>query len=289
MMPYEEERARKGKRMTAGAAIGITVCILAYGPAVFGHWGERHESKELKVNGDQTKAVEGRPAHPAEEADGGSREIKDISLKDAENGIREMLPGADLSRNSGTDERSWQETSGLLSCPAWAEPVKVVTVTDGDTLFVELKNGEKRHVRLLEVNTPESGKAEAAGYARATDYGEMAAAYTKKLIYEMAPSGEDVILYLSKDIGESPSDTDKYGRLLRIVWLEMPRADAYLDPDAIRISTMQGVLLSEGMAEAVYYDDSGYKTVFDEIESEARTSGKGLWVYGEEAFERQEF
>ena len=289
MMPYEKERVRKRKRMTAGAAIGITVCILVYGPAVFGHGGEKHERKALHVNGEITPVAEESLEHPAPEADGKAREENEIGLRDAENGIREMLTGADLSRNLMTDERSWTETPGLLSCPAWAEPVKVVTVTDGDTLFVELKNGEKRHVRLLEVNTPESGKAEAAGYARATDYGEMAAAYTKKLIYEMAPSGEDVILYLSKDIGESPSDTDTYGRLLRIVWLEMPRADAYLDPDAIRISTLQGVLLSEGMAEAVYYDDSGYKTVFDEIQNEARTNGKGLWVYGEEAFERQEF
>ena len=286
MMPYEEERIRKKQRFTIGAVIGIVICLLAYGPAVFGHGEREYEGREKRASREAVTQTEAMEADPADDE---IHEIKEVPFEDEGTRIGELLSGSDILRNSRNDFKDWRETQGPLSCPAWAEPVKVITVTDGDTLFVEMMNGENRHVRLLEVNTPESGKAEAAGYARATDYGEMAAAYTKKVIYEMSPSGEEVILYLSKDIGDSPSDTDKYGRLLRIVWLEPPQEDSYLDPEAIRISTLQGVLLSEGMAEAVYYDDYGYKTVFDEIQNEARTSGKGLWAYGEEAFERQEF
>ena len=286
MMPYEEERVRKKKRFLAGTVIGIAVIILAYGPAVFGHGGREKERREMQDPVISRSGAE--ETDPGERTDSGIQELKEASYAEGEAYIGELFSRMTDSQISGSYDKKWQEKTEVLSCPSWAEPVRIVTVTDGDTLFVEQINGEKKHVRLLEVNTPESGKAEAAGYARATDYGEMAAAFTKKVIYEMSPSGEDVILYLSKDIGESPSETDKYGRLLRIVWLEKPPEKAYSDPEAIRISTLQGVLLSEGMAEAVYYDDSGYKDVFDELENEAKVSGKGLWAYGEEAFEKQD-
>jgi len=286
MMPYEEERVRKKKRFLAGTVIGIAVIILAYGPAVFGHGGLENERMEMLDPVISRSGAE--ETGPGESADREIRELKGASFLEDEAYIGERFSRMTASQGSGNYDKKWQEKTEVLSCPSWAEPVRVVTVTDGDTLFVEQINGEKKHVRLLEVNTPESGKAEAAGYAKATDYGEMAAAFTKKVIYEMSPSGEDVILYLSKDIGDSPSETDKYGRLLRIVWLEMPSEEAYSDPEAIRISTLQGVLLSEGMAEAVYYDDSGYRDVFDELEYEAKTSGKGLWAYGEVAFERND-
>lgn len=286
MMPYEEERVRKKKRFLAGTVIGIAVIILAYGPAVFGHGGREKERREIRDIATRRSGTE--ETDPGERTDSGIQELKEASYAEGEAYIGELFSRMTDSQISGSYDKKWQKKTEVLSCPSWAEPVRVVTVTDGDTLFVEQINGEKKHVRLLEVNTPESGKAEAAGYAKATDYGEMAAAFTKKVIYEMSPSGEDVILYLSKDIGDSPSEIDKYGRLLRIVWLEMPPEEAYSDPEAIRISTLQGVLLSEGMAEAVYYDDSGYKDVFDELENEAKVSGKGLWAYGEEAFEKQD-
>ena len=80
MMPYEKERVRKRKRMTAGAAIGITVCILAYGPAVFGHGGEKHERKALHVNGEITPVAEESLEHPAPKADCKAREENEIGF-----------------------------------------------------------------------------------------------------------------------------------------------------------------------------------------------------------------
>lgn len=75
------------------------------------------------------------------------------------------------------------------------EHVNVTRVVDGDTF--ELIDGRK--VRLICVNTPEKGES---GYKNATEY--------LRLLVE----GKEVSL--EKDV----SETDRYGRLLRYVYVE---------------------------------------------------------------------
>src|SRR5690606_8670639 len=79
-------------------------------------------------------------------------------------------------------------------------PAVVSRVIDGDT--VELSDGRK--VRLIGVNTPEST-------TRTERFGKEASAYTTSKL-----EGQKV--YLQKDV----SETDRYGRLLRLVWLDVP-------------------------------------------------------------------
>jgi len=65
---------------------------------------------------------------------------------------------------------------------------------------------------------------------------------------------------LEKDI----SETDKYGRLLRYVYVD----DLFVNGELVRL----------GYAEAVSYPpDVKYQEVLSELEREARDEGRGLW------------
>lgn len=122
----------------------------------------------------------------------------------------------------------------------------VKRVVDGDTF--ELTNGQK--VRLIGVNTPESVKQNSP----VEYFGQESSNYTKKML-----TGKTV--FLEKDAG----DKDKYGRLLRYVYLED--------------KTMYNELLTkEGYARVMTVQPNvKYQTRFIEAERFARDNNKGLW------------
>jgi micrococcal nuclease len=61
------------------------------------------------------------------------------------------------------------------------------------------------------------------------------------------------------------SDTDKYGRLLRYVYVDEKMINAKL--------------VSTGMAEArAYPPDTRYRELLDKLEKEAKDKGRGMWV-----------
>ena len=159
--------------------------------------------------------------------------------------------------------------------------ISVATVTK--TFSVKNPDGSEWYVRLLECNTPESGAAERVGYAKETEYGKKASDYTKSLV-----SPGDVV-FLSRDLDKDDgvsSDLDRYGRLLRVVWLSEPKDNWNTDEEMVSMHTLNGRLLTSGMAEAVFYDDRGYEDLFTRLESGAREKKAGLWAY-EGAFERE--
>jgi micrococcal nuclease len=122
----------------------------------------------------------------------------------------------------------------------------VTRVVDGDTIVVE---GNVK-VRLIGVDTPEvNGPNADVEY-----YGEEASAYTKKAL-------TDKIVYLDKDV----SETDKYGRLLRYLYLE--------DGTFYNLA-----LIKDGYAYAsTYPPDVKYAKVFKEAAKAAREEETGLW------------
>ena len=68
-------------------------------------------------------------------------------------------------------------------------------------------------------------------------------------------------VYLQKDV----SDTDRYDRLLRYVWLELPE-DPY-DYEEVSQKMLNAVLVIDGIAEAVEYEpDTAYSAYFEEME-----------------------
>lgn len=131
------------------------------------------------------------------------------------------------------------------------EKVKIDYVIDGDT-FV-LATGEK--VRIIGVDAPEDTK-------KVEEFGPEATAYAKGIL-------EGNTVYLEKDV----SETDKYGRLLRYVWMENPNVDK---PDMELLFNAR--IVADGYAEpATFPPDVKYADTFKEKANEARTKGKGLW------------
>lgn len=131
-------------------------------------------------------------------------------------------------------------------------------VVDGDTIVVRIDN-ESVKVRLIGINTPESVAGEEYLEKKGTvnsEEGFKASDVTKAIL-------EDVdTVYLQKDV----SDTDKYGRALRYVWLEIPED---INTRTIAENMLNGMLLSvqgEKAAEPVRYEpDTMYADEFDEI------------------------
>lgn len=150
------------------------------------------------------------------------------------------------------------------------EKATVAKVVDGDTLAVNVA-GEEKRVRLILVDTPESVHPDES---RNNEYGKLASDYTASQI----KAGQTI--YLQKDV----SDTDKYGRLLRYVWLEQPTDIE--DEAEVRAKMYNAKLLLEGYAQiATYPPDVKYADIFTNFQREARESDKGLWGVEEEPAE----
>jgi len=124
--------------------------------------------------------------------------------------------------------------------------VKVARVVDGDT--IELEDG--RIVRYIGINTPETVNPNILVQC----YGNEASAKNRELV-----EGKNV--KLMPDI----SDKDKYGRLLRYVYLE--------DNTFINL-----LLIESGFAfSSLYAPDIKYQNQFNAAEKEAKDGKKGLW------------
>lgn len=146
------------------------------------------------------------------------------------------------------------QPAGLPAAPsAAAESAVVIRVVDGDTLVVDRGNGDER-VRLVGVDTPET----VAPNSPVECFGPEASAYVTDLL-----AGESVSL----DPDPSQADADRYGRLLRYVWVAT---------DAGEWSSIEVLLLSGGFAEP-YRDTHSRKAGFDALGADAMAAGKGLW------------
>lgn len=121
------------------------------------------------------------------------------------------------------------------------ETAQVKRVIDGDTIV--LSNNQK--VRYIGIDTPEIKSAQC--------FATEAAEFNRKLV-----EGKQVIL--KKDI----SQTDRYGRLLRYVWVGDTFVNEYL--------------VSEGYArQSTFPPDVFYAKLFQEAAQTARIKNKGLW------------
>lgn len=122
---------------------------------------------------------------------------------------------------------------------------KVIKVIDGDTIEIE---GNIK-VRLIGVDTPETVDPRRPVGC----YGKEASDFVKSQLSEKT-------VELEKDV----SETDKYGRLLRYVWL-----DGQLFNDT---------LVKEGYAQvSTYPPNVKYEELFLKSQARARSENKGLW------------
>lgn len=174
-------------------------------------------------------------------------------------GGRTMVPLRFISESLGAGVY-WEgstQTVRITSRPSVTlQEAKVVRVVDGDTIVVSI-NGTEYKVRLIGVDTPEST-------IQHEPYGEEASQYTASML-----TGKTV--YLEKDV----SETDKYGRLLRYVWLSSPYS---LTDSEIRTKMFNALLVLQGYAQvATYPPDVKYAEKFVQYQREAVEKNIGLW------------
>ncbi len=132
----------------------------------------------------------------------------------------------------------------LAGCaPVTEGTALVVRVIDGDT--IEIAGGEI--VRYIGIDTPET-------YPQIEPFGLEAKAKNMELV-------EGKMVTLEKDV----SDRDKYGRLLRYVYVD----GLFVNGELVRL----------GYAKAVSYPpDTRYQWQLEVLEAEAKAAGRGIWA-----------
>ncbi len=143
---------------------------------------------------------------------------------------------------------STPKPAGLAACipPKGAVSKGVVTyITDGDTIHVKIGAKEYK-VRYIGINAPEDTK-------QVDPFGPEATAKNRELV-------ENQTVTLIKDV----SETDKYGRLLRYVFV----GSTFVNYELVR----------QGYAHAGSYPpDVACTTYFRTAEKKARSADAGLW------------
>ena len=170
---------------------------------------------------------------------------------------------ADLDRIACPELEPGKERSVPLAeeLPEGLTEAEVVSVTDGDTIKVRIKEGddegEVQTVRLIGIDTPETRDP--------NDPVECFGAEATKRLETMLPEGRTV--YLERDI----SDTDRYDRKLRYVWFEGKRdGKAYLANE---------LLVREGFAVvSTFPPDVAHVVAFTHAQNLATFRQAGLWA-----------
>ncbi len=131
----------------------------------------------------------------------------------------------------------------LVACGAPPDTARVIRVIDGDTIIIE---GGYR-VRYIGIDAPEI-------YPDLEAFGSEAWQANRRLV-----EGKEV--RLERDV----SETDKYGRLLRYVWVD----DILVEAELVR----------QGLARAkAYPPDTKYQEYLEQMQAEARETGRGMWL-----------
>lgn len=129
------------------------------------------------------------------------------------------------------------------------ETAKVVEVVDGDT--IKLDNGET--VRYVGIDTPETKHPNKGVQC----FGKKASEKNTEIVL-----GKTV--RMDKDV----SERDRYGRLLRFIYLPTGQGELFVNDYLVR----------EGYARAITYPpDVRERDRFKDAELQAKTNNKGLW------------
>ena len=131
----------------------------------------------------------------------------------------------------------------FCSCQPSADSARVIEVTDGDTIMI----AGGQYVRYIGIDAPEL-------YPVPEAFGMEAWLANRTLV-----EGETV--RLERDT----SDTDRYGRHLRYVYV----GDVFVNAELVRL----------GLARAVAYPpDTRHQEYLEELEAKARSASQGIWA-----------
>lgn len=135
------------------------------------------------------------------------------------------------------------------------EEAKVIRVVDGDTIEIQI-NDKREKIRVIGVDSPETVDPR----KEVECFGQKAAEFSKKKL-------EKQKVWLEKD--ESQGDRDKYGRLLRYVWINEKETD------------FGKLLIASGFAYEYTYDRGyRYQKDYQRAQREAEDKKMGLWADG---------
>lgn len=169
-------------------------------------------------------------------------------------GIAEIFPTPSETKAPDTDLDTENENTAFDDI----EPIlragfyRVVRVVDGDTLALHI-NGKTETIRLIGVDAPESVRP-----------GKPVECFGKEASVKLKELLEGGQVRLEQDITQD--DKDRYGRLLRYVFLEDGRLANQL-------------ILEEGYAyEYTYEAPYAYQAEFKAAEERARSGKHGLWA-----------
>ena len=167
----------------------------------------------------------------------------------------------ELDEYEGNPELLISSPSGIALVGGYHfEEVKVVEIIDGDTIRAEDSSGNTVKIRFIGCDCPETEKEDQPGEF----YADEATRYTSDTIL-----GRTV--YLEKD----HSETDRYGRLLRYIWLQIPDE---ITEETIRAYNISASLIENGYAARITVgDDDKYAGLFEDLENEASSAGTGMW------------
>ena len=142
---------------------------------------------------------------------------------------------------------AWLLAASLLflplgGCQPQPGTAKVSRVIDGDTIVI----ADGSRVRYIGIDTPEV-------YPEAEAFGIEARQANRELV-------EGKTIHLERDI----SNTDRYGRLLRYVYV----GDLFVNAELVR----------RGLAWAkAYPPDTRHHDYLEKLEAEAKQAGRGIW------------
>jgi micrococcal nuclease len=135
--------------------------------------------------------------------------------------------------------------SPTLAPPAGSERATVTRVVDGDTVDVETLSGGRETVRLIGINTPESGEC-----------------FSEEATLALGALLADEVITMTADV----SDRDQYGRLLRYLWLD-------------RGVFVNEIMVRGGYAQARDYPpDSLYAAEIVAAQESAQADAIGIWA-----------
>jgi len=151
--------------------------------------------------------------------------------------------------------------AGCSSQTSTFQKADFVRIVDGDTIVIDRGYGNET-VRLIGIDAPESVHQDPS---RNTEEGRRASAFLADWLKNTA------IVYLQKDV----SDTDRYDRLLRYVWLKQPESE---NESEVRTQMVNAILILNGFAfQHSYPPDTANDEIFQKLMQEAKENHEGLW------------
>lgn len=167
--------------------------------------------------------------------------------------LRQSPKPQDIQTRTAPAASFTNDTLGVQIATMAGQMARVVKVVDGDTTEVQLGEGVQK-LRYIGIDTPETVDPRRPVGC----FGKEASEENKRLVL-------DKEVFLEKDV----SETDKYGRLLRFVYLKQPDGSMLFVND---------YLVRHGFARAsTYPPDVKYSEQFRQAEVDARAGKRGLW------------